>query len=190
MGMPYLVLMPIFAKVILHGGPHTLGFLMGASGIGAVIGAIHLASRKTVLGLGKLIVIFSSTFGIGLIVFSLSQYILVSLCMMLLMGFGMIVHMASNNTILQTIVDDDKRGRIISFYAMVFTGMATFGSLLAECLASKIGTPDTLSISGLACVLGSFFFSTKLPLIRKLVLPIYIQINIIRQIPSDVRRYL
>lgn len=187
MGMPYLVLMPIFAKDILHGGPHTLGFLMGASGIGAVIGAVHLASRKTVLGLGKLIVISSSAFGVGLIIFSLSRYILLSLCTMSLTGFGMIVHMASSNTILQTIVDEDKRGRIMSFFAMAFTGMAPFGSIIAGSLASKIGAPNTLAISGLACVIGSLLFLTQLPLIRKLVRPIYAQMGIIREMPSNVQ---
>jgi hypothetical protein len=186
MGMPYLILMPIFAKDLLHGGPHTLGFLMGASGVGAVIGAIHLASRKTVLGLGKLIVISSSAFGIGLIVFSLSRYIQLSLCMMLLTGFGMIVHMASSNTILQTIADENKRGRIMSFYAMAFTGMAPFGSLMAGSLASMIGAPNTLFICGLACIVGSLLFFTKLPLIRKLVRPIYVQMGIIRQMPTEL----
>jgi MFS family permease len=186
MGMPHLVLMPVFARDILHGGPHTLGFLMGASGVGAVIGAIYLASKKTVLGLGRLIVIASSAFGIGLIVFSFSHYIQLSLCMMLLTGFGMIVHMASSNTVLQTIVDEDQRGRIMSFYAMAFTGMAPFGSLLAGSLASKIGAPNTLTISGLVCLIGSLFFLTKLPLIRKLIWPIYMQMGIIRHIPTEL----
>lgn len=187
MGMPYLVLMPIFAKDILHGGHHTLGFLMGASGIGALVGALWLASRKTVLGLGKFIVISSSTFGLGLIVFSLSRYIQLSLCMMLLTGFGLIVYMASSNAILQTIVDEDKRGRIMSFYAMAFMGMAPFGSLMAGSLASKIGAPHTLIISGLACVIGSILFCTKLPLIRKLVRPIYAQMGIIREMPTELQ---
>jgi MFS family permease len=186
MGMPYLVLMPIFARDILHGGPHTLGFLMGASGIGALIGALYLASRKTVLGLGRLIVISSSAFGLGLIVFSASRYIQLSLCMMLLIGFGMIVHMASSNTILQTIVDEDKRGRIMSFYAMAFMGMAPFGSLMAGGLASKIGAPNTLIISGCACVIGSLLFLTKLTLIRKLVRPIYVQMGIVREMPTGL----
>lgn len=186
MGMPYLVLMPIFAKDVLHGGPHTLGFLMSASGIGALIGALYLASRKTVLGLGRLIVISSATFGSGLIAFALSRYIGLSLCMMLLIGFGLIVHMASSNTILQTIVDEDRRGRIMSFYAMAFMGMAPFGSLLAGSLAHKIGAPNTLVISGLACMVGSLLFSVKLPTIRKLVRPIYVQMGIIRGMPTEL----
>jgi MFS family permease len=186
MGMPYLVLMPIFAKDVLHGGPHTLGFLMSASGIGALVGALYLASRKTVLGLGRLIVISSAMFGSGLIAFALSRYIGLSLCMMLVIGFGLIVHMASSNTILQTIVDEDRRGRIMSFYAMAFMGMAPFGSLLAGSLAHKIGAPNTLVISGLACMLGSLLFSVKLPAIRKLVRPIYVQLGIIRGMPTEL----
>lgn len=185
MGMPYIVLMPIFAKDILHGGPHTLGFLMGATGVGALAGAAFLASRKSVLGLGRIIVIASSIFGLGLIAFSFSRHLQLSLCMMLLTGFGMIVQMASSNTILQTIVHEDKRGRIMSFYAMAFMGMAPFGSLMAGSLASRIGAPATLMLSGIACIIGSLLFLTKLPLIRRIVKPIYIQMGIIREMPSE-----
>jgi len=187
MGMPYLVLMPIFAKDILHGGPHTLGFLMGATGIGALIGAAFLASRKSILGLWRLIVIASNIFGLGLIAFSFSRHIQLSLCMMLLTGFGMIVQMASSNTILQTIVDEDKRGRIMSFYAMAFMGMAPFGSLMAGSLASRIGAPTTLMISGIACIIGSLLFLTKLPLMRRIVKPIYVQMGIIREMPTELQ---
>ncbi len=187
MGMPYLVLMPIFARDILHGGPHTLGLLMGASGIGALIGALYLASRKTVLGLGKHIVIASSAFGLGLTVFSLSHYMLLSLSMMFLTGFGMIVQAASSNTILQTIVEEDKRGRIMSLFAMSFMGMAPFGSLMAGSLASHIGAPHTLIISGICCIAGSLLFLTKLPHIRKKVRPIYVQMGIIREMPTELQ---
>jgi MFS family permease len=116
MGMPYTVLIPVFVKEILHGGSHTFGFLMGASGVGALIGAFYLASRKSVLGLGKIIPLSAAVFGLGLIAFSLSRLFLLSLVLMLITGFGMIMQMASSNTILQTIVDDDKRGRVMSFY--------------------------------------------------------------------------
>jgi MFS family permease len=108
--------MPIFAKDILHGGPHTYGFLMAAIGVGAIIGAIFLASRRNVLGLGRIIVIASGFFGIGLISFSFSHVLWLSLFLLLLTGFGMMVHMASSNTILQTVVDEDKRGRMMSLY--------------------------------------------------------------------------
>jgi MFS family permease len=184
MGMPYTVLMPIFARDVLHGGPHTFGFLMAASGVGAVAGAIYLASRRTVLGLGRIIVIASSIFGIGLITFSLSHVVWLSLLLLVLTGFGMMVQMASSNTILQTIVDDDKRGRVMSFYTMAFMGIAPFGSLLAGSLASQISAPNTLLIGGASCILGSFMFAKRLPLIRKLIRPIYLRKGIILEKPS------
>lgn len=186
MGSSYLVLMPVFARDILHGGPHTLGFLMGASGIGALVGAVYLASRKTVRGLGRVIVIASSTFGAGLLVFALSRYTPVSLVVMLFAGFGMIVHMASSNTVLQTIVEEDKRGRMMSFYAMAFMGMAPFGSLLAGGLASAIGAPYTVAISGIACIAGSLLFLTRLASMRKLVRPIYVEMGIIKEMPTQL----
>jgi MFS family permease len=177
-GMPYIVLMPIFAKNILQGGPHTLGFLMGASGIGALGGAIYLASKKNVLGLGRLIIIALNIFGIGLIAFALSRILSLSLILMVLVGFGMMVQMASS-TIIQTIVEEDKRGRVMSFYTMAFMGMVPFGSLLAGSFASKIGAPGTIIISGAACILGSILFARKLPLLRELVRPIYIEKEIL-----------
>jgi MFS family permease len=187
MGMPYTVLMPIFAKEILHGGPHTLGFLMGASGVGALVGAVYLASKKSVLGLGKIIPIAASLFGLGLIAFSLSRLLWLSLMMMMVTGFGMIVAMAASNTVLQTIVEDDKRGRIMSFYTMAFMGMAPFGSLLAGFLASRIGAPDTLLLGGIACLLGAAVFAMRLRVLRRLVRPIYVQAGIIPEIASGIQ---
>lgn len=186
-GMPYTVLMPVFAKDILHGGPHTLGFLMGSSGVGALVGAIYLASRRTVLGLGKWISLAAGLFGIGLIAFSLSRILWFSLFLMLLTGFGMIVQMASSNTILQTVVDEDKRGRVMSFYAMAFRGMTPFGSLLAGGLASKIGAPNTLMVGGISCILGSLFFARKLPLLRQMVRPIYVRMGIVSERASGIQ---
>jgi len=141
LNMPCVVLMPVFARDILHGGSHTLGFLMGATGIGALAGALYLASRKSVIGLARLITISTCIFGCGIIAFSFSRYLPLSLCLMLVTGFGMIVCMASCNTIVQTIVDEDKRGRVMSFYAIAFIGMAPLGSLLGGSIASKIGAP-------------------------------------------------
>jgi MFS family permease len=178
-GMPYTVLMPVFAKNILRGGPHTLGFLLGASGVGALVGAIYLASRKSVLGLGRLITIALNIFGIGLIAFSISRTLSLSLLFLGFTGFGMMVQMASTNTVLQTIVEEDKRGRVMSLYTMAFMGMVPFGSLLAGSLASKIGAPGTIMISGVACILGSILFARKLPLLRELVRPIYIEKEIL-----------
>ncbi|HEX3036263.1 MAG TPA: MFS transporter [Thermodesulfobacteriota bacterium] len=178
-GMPYATLMPVFAADVLHGGPHTLGFLMGAAGVGALAGAVYLASRKSVRGLGKVIVLAASVFGIGLIAFSLSRVLWFSLLLMVLIGFGMIVQVASSNTVLQTIVDDDKRGRVMSLYAMAFMGMTPFGNLLAGFLANNIGAPNTLIIGGGCCVLGSLLFARKLPVLREIVRPIYSKMGII-----------
>lgn len=181
MGMPFTVLMPIFAEKILHGGPQALGFLSGATGVGAIAGSIYLASRKSVLGLGRIIVISSNLFGIGLIGFSLSRLFWLSLLMMLLTGFGMMVEMASSNTVLQTIVEEDKRGRIMSFYTMAFMGMVPFGSLLAGTLANNIGAPNTVMIGGVACILGSVLFAKKLPSLRRITRPIYVEKGIISE---------
>jgi MFS family permease len=161
MGMPYTVLMPVFAKEILHGGSHTFGFLMGASGFGALIGALYLASRKSVMGLSKIIPLAAGLFGIGLVTFSLSRFFLLSMTLMVITGFGMMLQMASSNTILQTIVDDDKRGRVMSLYTMAFMGTAPFGSLLAGTMAKIIGAPNTILFGGISCIIGAFVFSQK-----------------------------
>ncbi len=181
MGMPHAVLMPVFAKNVLHGGPHALGFLMGASGLGALVGAFYLASRRTIVGLGKMIVLAVTLFGFGLVAFSISRVLWLSLAFILITGFGQMVQMASSNTILQTIVDDDKRGRVMSFYAMSFMGMMPFGSLLAGFLAGKIGAPATVTIGGIACLLGAAVFAQRLPGLRKIVHPIYARMGIIQE---------
>jgi MFS family permease len=186
MGLPYIVLMPVFAKDILHGGPHALGFLMGASGVGALAGALYLASRRSVLGLGRLIALALTIFGLGLSGFSLSRILWLSLPLMLMTGFGQMVQMASSNTVLQTIVDDDKRGRIMSFYTMSIMGMVPFGSLFAGFMASSIGASYTLFIGGITCLMGSAFFAHRLPALRKIVRPIYVRIGIIPEIASGI----
>lgn len=160
--MPYTVLMPVFARDILHGGSHTLGFLMGASGVGALVAAFYLAARKDVSGLERWNGLSAAIFGIGLIAFSLSRYFWVSLFLMLLTGFGMMVQHAGSNTILQTVVDEDKRGRVMGLYAVGFRGMMPFGSLLAGSLASRIGAPKTLIIGGAACIIGSLLYAKNL----------------------------
>ena len=186
MGMPYTVLMPVFAKSILHGGSHTFGFLMGATGIGALMGAVYMASRKNAAGLEKFIPWFAVIFGLGLILFSLSTNFILSLFLLLITGFGMLMQMTSSNTILQTIVDDDKRGRVMSFYTMAFMGTAPFGSLLAGALASKVGAPNTLLIGGTACILGALLFFRKLPEIQKNIRPIYIRLGIVPVIATGI----
>jgi len=187
MGMPYAVLMPVFAKEILGGGSHTFGFLMGASGLGALTGALYLASRKKVLGLGKIIPLATSIFGLGLLAFSFSRFIALSLVLMVLIGLGMMLQMASSNTILQTIVDEDKRGRVMSFYTMAFMGTAPFGSFLAGGLASSIGAPNTLLVGGIACLAGALYFVRKLPELRKAVRPIYIKLGILPQVSLGIQ---
>jgi MFS family permease len=178
MGMQYTVLVPIFAEKILHGGPETLGFLMAASGVGALAGGTYLATRKSILGIGKLIALAPGILGTGLIALSLSRVLPLSLLMMLLVGFGTIIQIAGSNTFLQTIVDDDKRGRVMSIYTMAFLGMIPFGNLLGGALADRIGAPNTLIIAGSACILGSVVFAQQLPNLRRLVRPLYTRLGI------------
>jgi MFS family permease len=141
MGMPFVVLMPIFAARVLHGGPHTLGFLMGAMGLGALISALSLAARKTVRGLVTMIPISAAVFGVGLIGFGLSHVFWLSMVTVMVAGMGMMQGMAASNTVIQTIVTEDKRGRVMSYYTMAFMGMAPFGSLLAGTMAHRGLTP-------------------------------------------------
>ncbi|MGB7568438.1 MAG: MFS transporter [Chitinivibrionales bacterium] len=162
LGMPYQVLMPVFAKQVLGGGPHTLGFLMGAAGLGALCGAMFLASRKSGYAISKLIPAAAVLFGAGLIAFSFSKVLWLSLLLLLFAGCGMMVQMASSNTSLQVLVDDDKRGRVMALYAMAFMGMAPFGSLLAGGLAGLIGAPHTLLVGGVLCIFGAFLFSKNI----------------------------
>jgi MFS family permease len=187
MGMPYMVLMPVFAKTIYHQGPHGLGFLTGAAGAGALAGAVFLATRNSVLGLGRMIVIAALLFGAGLLVFSHFPFFWPALGLLALTGFGMMVFLASSNTVLQTIVDDDKRGRLMSFYAMSFVGMAPFGSLLAGGLASRIGAQNTVLAGGIACVVGGLWFARRLPRLREMVRPIYIQKGILSEITAGIQ---
>ena len=180
MGMPFMVLMPIFASKVLHGGPHTLGFLLGASGVGALISAISLALRKSVRGLTTMIQISAGVFGLGLICFGLSRVLLLSLFLMLIVGFGMMQGLAASNTVIQTLVPEDKRGRVMSYYTMAFVGMTPFGSLLAGALAHRLGAPHAVMITGAFCVAGAVWFSTQLKSIRKIMRPIYVEMGIIR----------
>ncbi len=181
MGMPYSVLMPVFAKEILHGSSNTFGFLMGASGLGALSGALYLASRKNAAGLEKLIPVAAAVFGAGLILLSLTRVFLLSVFMMVITGAGMMLGMASSNTVIQTIVDDNKRGRVMSFYAMAFMGTAPFGSLISGGLAKIVGTPLTLAIGGTTCLVGAFFYLRKLPALQNSINPVYEKLGILKQ---------
>jgi MFS family permease len=178
-GMTYSVLMPIFAAEILHGGPNTLGFLMSSVGVGALIGTVSLTLRRSIIGLGRRIVIATAMCGAALIAFGLSRFLWLSVLILPFVGFGLMQQMAPSNTILQTIVHDEKRGRVMSFYSMAFLGMAPFGSLLAGNLAARIGAPATMAVNGVVCLLASLLFARKLPAIRAVVRPIYASMGII-----------
>jgi MFS family permease len=172
--------MPIFASQVLHGGPHTLGFLMGASGIGALVSAVSLALRKNVRGLTTMIQISAAIFGAGLVLFGLSRNLLLSLLLMTIVGFGMMQGMAASNTVIQTLVPEDKRGRVMSFYTMAFVGMAPFGSLLAGAFAHRFGAPHAIMITGSFCLAGAVWFTTRLKSIRAIMRPIYIEMGIMQ----------
>ena len=179
MGMPYTVLMPAIASEQLHGGPHTLGFLMTASGTGALAGALYLASRQSVLGLGRAMMLATFAFGVGLMAFSLSRVLWLSLLLLPVVGGGMMVETASTNTILQTIVEERMRGRVMSFYAMAFLGTAPIGSLLAGVAADRIGAPMTILFGGVACIAGGTWFALRLPALRAILRPIYVEKGIL-----------
>jgi MFS family permease len=179
MGMPYVVLMPIFAKNVLGGGPHTLGFLMGAMGLGALLSALSLAARRNVRGLVRIIPIAAAVFGAGLVGFGLSHWFWLSMAMVFLAGMGMMQGMAASNTVIQTIVTEDKRGRVMSYYTMAFMGMAPFGSLLAGTMAHNFGAPMTVMVNGAVVLLGAAWFATRLPALRSQIRPIYMEMGII-----------
>ena len=179
MGWPFMVLMPIFAAQVLHGGPHTLGFLMGAVGVGSLVSALALVMRRSVRGLTKMIPIAAAVFGVGLICFGLSSVLWLSILMMLVTGFGMMQGLTASNTILQTLVDEKMRGRVMSYYTMAFVGMAPFGSLLAGAMAHAIGAQRTVIVSGISCIVGSLWFWTRLKGIRKQMRPIYERLGIV-----------
>ncbi|HVP63829.1 MAG TPA: MFS transporter [candidate division Zixibacteria bacterium] len=185
-GMSYTVLMPIYASNVLHGGAHTLGFLMAASGCGALAGALVLAARNTVRGMLKILPIAAIGFGVGLTVLSQTRTEWIALGLMFIVGYSMMQHMAVSNTILQTISDEDKRGRVMSYYTMAFLGMAPFGSLFAGAIAARIGVPRTFTFSGLFCVCFGAVFFTRMPGIRRLMRPIYQKLGIVPEIASGI----
>lgn len=164
--MPYSVLMPVFAENILHGTARTYGVLMGAVGVGACLGALTLASRRGVNGLGRLIAIACGAFGSFMILFSFSRLYWLSICFLVPMGFSMMTQTASSNTLIQVMVPDRLRGRIMSVYSMLFMGMAPLGALLYGALAERIGAPYTLALGGAIAILGALFFAYNLPKIR------------------------
>jgi MFS family permease len=179
MGWPFMVLLPVFASTVLHGGPHTLAFLTAASGIGALGSAVTLAVRKTVLGLTRMIQWSAGMLGVGLILFGLSHVLWLSMVMLLMVGYGLMQCVAASNTVIQTLVPEDKRSRVMSYYTMAFVGMAPFGSLLAGGLAHYLGASRAVMITGAACVLGAVWFAFELPAVRKVMRPIYVEMGIL-----------
>ncbi|MFZ0663322.1 MAG: MFS transporter [Acidobacteriaceae bacterium] len=182
MGMPYVVLMPIFAAQVLQGGPHTLGFLMGAAGVGALASALSLVVRKSVRGLLKMLPIAAALFGAGLLAFGFSQVVWLSMLLMVVVGFGMMQGLTASNTIIQTLVPEDRRGRVMSYYTAAFVGMAPFGSLLAGALAHWIGAPRTVMLTGSCCIVGAVLFTARIKTIRDHMRPVYIELGIV---PSE-----
>jgi len=185
-GMPYTVLMPVFVKEVLRGGPKTLGFLMACSGAGALAAALTLASRRSVAGLEKKIPLAGCIFGTGLIALAMTDDFSMAASCIAVASFGMITQMAVSNTIIQTVVEDDKRGRVMAFYALAFMGMAPFGSLLAGWLASRIGAPHTIMLSGALSIAGALAFLTRLPELRKKIRPIYERLGIVPGIAAGI----
>lgn len=171
LAVPYTVILPAFTKDILAGGSNIYGFLLGASGFGALLGAIYLASFRTPEKTGKLIPWSAIIFGIGLIIFSFSRYSVISIIIIGAVGLGDMLHTAASNTFIQTITDDDKRGRVMSLYTMAIVGTAPFGSLLVGEIADLAGTPATLLIGGIACITGAIIFMRKVPYLRILLTP-------------------
>ena len=177
--MPYSVLLPIFAKEVLHGDANTLGWLGAASGTGALVGTVALAMRTSVVGLLGVISVATALCGIALIGFGLSANLWLSMLLLAVLGFGMMQQMAPGNTVLQTLVDDEKRGRVMGFYSMAFQGMAPFGSLFGGWLAAHIGAPKTVMVSGAGCLLASLWFTRNLSAVRAAVRPIYRRLGIL-----------
>jgi MFS family permease len=165
-GMPYTVLMPIFADRILHGGARGLGILMGATGVGALFGALTLAVKTGVKGLGRWVVISCASLGVSLFLFSFSTSFWLSVVLLLPAGYSMMLQMACSNTLIQTMVPDQLRGRVMSVYSMMFMGMAPFGAFFGGALADRIGAPITIAIGGITCVLGAIWFERALPELR------------------------
>ena len=165
-GMPYAVLMPIFADQILHGGARGLGLLMGATGVGALLGALSLAARTGVSGLGRWVALASGSFGVSLILFSVSRNFWLSAALLLPVGYSMMTQMAASNTLIQAMVPDHLRGRVMAVYSMGFMGMAPIGALLAGVAADRLGAPLTVALGGVVCIGGAALFHHKLPGLR------------------------
>ena len=181
-GVPYTVLMPVFAAKVLGGGPHMLGLLMTSSGCGALLGAMWLASRRNVLGLGRLIPAGAGLFGVSLAALAFARTPVTAVPLIVAAGFGFMIQMAASNTILQTVVDDDKRGRVMSFFMMAFLGTAPIGSVFAGWMADRAGVPRTLFLGGVACAGGAVWFASGYEQLRAAIRPVYVRMGILPQL--------
>ncbi|MBW3535298.1 MAG: MFS transporter [Gemmatimonadetes bacterium] len=186
-GIPYAVLLPVFARDVLRGDAGTLGLLTSFAGLGAFAGALFLASRSTVLGLGRMIAWATALFGASLVAFALSTSVWLSCAMLAVSGFGVMVTTASMNTVLQTLVDEAMRGRVMSLYTMAFIGMAPLGGLVAGALATRLGAPATVAIGGVACIALSVWFAQRIPALREIVLPAYTRLGILPEVARGVQ---
>ncbi len=178
-GTPYTVLLPVFATRVLHGGSALLGFLTAATGLGALAGAVYLAAQRSVVGLAGKIALTPALFGAGLMLFACSDTLWLSLPLLLAMGFTLMVQTAASNSVLQTIVDEDMRGRVMSFYTLALMGMTPLGSLIAGSLAGRIGAPATLLLGGPCCLVGALLFARRLPRLRRKTWPIYARLGLL-----------
>ena len=178
-GTPYSVLMPVMASERLGGGPNTLGILMAASGAGALTGALYLASRESVVGLGRVIMYATLLFGGSMIAFSQAHSVPVACVLLALVGAGFMMQLAATNTLLQTLVEEGLRGRVMSFYTMAFFGTVPIGSLIGGAVAERIGAPLTIALSGAVCLAAGAWFASRLPMIRALVRPVYHRMGIL-----------
>lgn len=185
-GASYMVLMPIFAAQVFHGGAHMLGYLMAVPGIGALSAGLYLASRKSVLGAGRRIAAGAMLFGLGLIGLGQARWMPLVYASLALAGFGMILQLALSNTVIQTLVEHEKRGRVMSLYTVAFLGMAPFGSMLAGTIAQHLGAPLAVTLGGLVCMAGGLAFAAYLPVLRRDARPIYVQKGILPQIASGL----
>jgi MFS family permease len=173
MAMPYTVLMPAYVDGVLHGGPRTLGVLMTASGVGALAGALYLASRQSVVGLGRVVMYATLAFGASLVAFGFTTSEWLALAILPIVGGSFMIQLAATNTVLQTLVEDRLRGRVMAFYTMAFFGTAPIGSLLAGVAAARIGSQWTIAICGVVSVIAGLWLASRLPALRAIVHPIY-----------------
>ncbi len=167
LGAPYAVLLPVFASDVLHGGPHTLGWLTSATGLGALLGSLYLAGRSSLQGIGARIAAAPAVFGLALLTLGLSHALPLSLVVLLAVGFAQLMHNAGSNVVLQRLVDEDKRGRVMSLYTLAIVGMAPLGSLLTGLLADRIGAQPTVMLGAPFCLVGSVLFAIQLPHLRR-----------------------